>query len=234
MTDSSADIGQKLIAKMHRLIGELRNRRVLRTVGAYIALIWLLSQGFSDLFPIFGFPDWTLRVLVWVAVLAIPLVALLSWKYDITAKGLVPDQESPRHDTAGLVAGGETGSYEQRTVKSGSTDHFVEVSWCDANGNDRSQQFFHPFLIGRDADVDLRMQDPRVSRHHVRVGSLDGEWYIQDLNSSNGTFCDGSQIEMQDLEDRCKLRLAPDGPELDVALHHLGDRARSVEQDKAD
>ena len=230
MDESSADVGQKIIARTHRLIGELRNRRVLRTVGAYIALIWLLSQGFSDLFPVFGFPDWSLRAFVWVSVLAIPLVALLSWRYDITSKGLVPDQESPRHDAVVPERARVPDNYDQRTVKSGSSDHFVEVSWQDSDGLSRHQQFFHSFMIGRDADVDLHLQDPRVSRHHVKIGSLDGEWYIQDLNSSNGTFCDGEEVEMQDLKEVCHLRLAPDGPELNIRLRHLGDHAKATSE----
>ena len=121
MTKHSADIGQRAIVKAQQLVGELRNRRVIRTVGAYIALIWLLSQGFSDLFPVFGLPDWSLRAFIAVSVTAIPLVALLSWKYDVTPTGVVADQRnSPdgpgRRKPHPLAAA----AYDQQTIKSGS------------------------------------------------------------------------------------------------------------------
>ena len=41
-------------------------------------------------------------------------------------------------------------------------------------------------LIGRDEDADIRVVDPRASRHHARI-ILDDVITIEDLGSANGT-----------------------------------------------
>lgn len=44
-----------------------------------------------------------------------------------------------------------------------------------------------PFTIGREG-ADLNINDPRMSRKHIRLTLQDGRLYITDLGSSNGTF----------------------------------------------
>lgn len=49
--------------------------------------------------------------------------------------------------------------------------------------------------IGRDADNDLVIDDPLVSRHHALVRLLGGnQYYVTDLGSSNGTFLNGRLV----------------------------------------
>jgi len=48
--------------------------------------------------------------------------------------------------------------------------------------------------IGRGAPADLLEPDDRVSRRHVRIRRVHGEWLIADLESRNGTFVGGEQI----------------------------------------
>ena len=43
-------------------------------------------------------------------------------------------------------------------------------------------------LIGRDADNDVILDDPRVSGRHARLVRTDSQTLIEDLSSSNGTF----------------------------------------------
>lgn len=51
-------------------------------------------------------------------------------------------------------------------------------------------------LIGRGRDVDLRLQDGVVSRHHLRIDrNADGSYTLEDLGSTNGTQVDGQSIE---------------------------------------
>jgi S1-C subfamily serine protease len=51
------------------------------------------------------------------------------------------------------------------------------------------------FLIGRDADCDLTLEDPEVSRRHASMRLLpDGQAEITDLGSGNGTIVNGRRI----------------------------------------
>lgn len=48
--------------------------------------------------------------------------------------------------------------------------------------------------IGRTAPADIVLADAEVSRTHCMVVLKDGEIYVSDLNSTNGTFIDGTRI----------------------------------------
>jgi TolB protein len=48
--------------------------------------------------------------------------------------------------------------------------------------------------IGRAEDNDLRLADPKVSRHHARVTREGAAWMLADLGSANGTLVDGTRL----------------------------------------
>ncbi|MFN8159338.1 MAG: DUF3662 and FHA domain-containing protein [Candidatus Nanopelagicales bacterium] len=54
--------------------------------------------------------------------------------------------------------------------------------------------------IGRGTDVDLRVDDPGVSRHHAEI-LLGREVVLRDLGSTNGTYVDGVQVGETALHD---------------------------------
>jgi hypothetical protein len=43
-------------------------------------------------------------------------------------------------------------------------------------------------LIGRDASCHVHIDDSSVSHRHARIYHSDGEWHVEDLGSTNGTF----------------------------------------------
>lgn len=50
------------------------------------------------------------------------------------------------------------------------------------------------FLIGRASDVALRIDTNYVSAKHARVFCQGEKWFIEDLDSTNGTFLAGKRI----------------------------------------
>ncbi len=49
--------------------------------------------------------------------------------------------------------------------------------------------------IGKNNDNDFVVNDPHISRHHARlIREENGCWLLEDLNSTNGTFVNGSQV----------------------------------------
>ena len=61
--------------------------------------------------------------------------------------------------------------------------------------------------MGRGLDNDLRINDPRVSRHHCVVENGRLGFVIRDLDSSNGTFVNGRRITKTSLFDGDKILL---------------------------
>lgn len=65
---------------------ELKRRRVLKTTIAYVVGAWILVEVSSVVFPALLAPQWAVRVLVVAAILALPLVVVLAWVFDLERK----------------------------------------------------------------------------------------------------------------------------------------------------
>lgn len=69
------------------------------------------------------------------------------------------------------------------------------LHYTDANGNPASVEVGKvPLTIGRGKDADIILVDSRASRHHCRLYYEDGIYYVEDLNSKNGTGVNGHAI----------------------------------------
>src|SRR5437660_1694118 len=55
--------------------------------------------------------------------------------------------------------------------------------------------------IGRASDNKLAIAEASVSGHHARVTTTGGQYIFEDLNSTNGSFLNGSRITSAPLED---------------------------------
>ena len=73
-------------------IAELRRRSVLKVAGAYLLGMWIVLQVAEVTFAPLRFPDWWMTALTILAVLGLPIVAVLAWSYEITAGGIVLDE----------------------------------------------------------------------------------------------------------------------------------------------
>ena len=64
-----------------------------------------------------------------------------------------------------------------------------------------------PVTVGRLADSRVQIDDPRVSRQHLRLFTDDGHWFVEDSGSSYGTYRDGERLSRLRLEGETTLRL---------------------------
>jgi DNA-binding winged helix-turn-helix (wHTH) protein len=67
------------------------------------------------------------------------------------------------------------------------------------------------FVIGRGASCSLVLPERQVSREHIRIYSEDDTYFLQDLNSKNGTWVNGEQVKGGTVNLR-------DGDEISIAL----------------
>jgi TolB-like protein len=75
---------------------ELRRRNVVRVGIAYLVAAWLIVQVSDVLFEVFALPDWGMRMLVIILAVALPIVLLAAWAYELTPEGIKRESEVDR------------------------------------------------------------------------------------------------------------------------------------------
>ena len=58
----------------------------------------------------------------------------------------------------------------------------------------------HEIIIGRNAENDIVIENLAVSKLHARIVKQDEAYYIEDLNSTNGTYLNKIRITKKDLK----------------------------------
>lgn len=198
------------MSRFLHFLSELFRRKVVRLLCAYVAIIWLLAQGFASLFPVLGLPDWLLRAFIVAGVAAIPVVAFLSWKYDLIPPQLVRDSQDLT-DTHPVL------SWARRRHNSSNAGHLL-LGWQATDGL-REMRFDTPVSIGREPGNDVELSNEYVSRHHAVLWAEDSQWHIRDLDSTNGTFVDQTRVSgTSALPLSCEIRFHLSGPAVAVRI----------------
>ena len=75
---------------------ELKRRNVVRVAFAYTVIAWLIAQVAEFAFEAFGAPEWTLKALIIVLLLGLPLVLIFAWVFEMTPEGLKLEKDVDR------------------------------------------------------------------------------------------------------------------------------------------
>lgn len=82
---------RSIVGFAHRLLAELRRRRVFQVSASYLIGMWLLLQVAEVTFAPLHFPAWWVTALTILAVIGWPIMIALAWTYEITSDGVVRD-----------------------------------------------------------------------------------------------------------------------------------------------
>jgi two-component system, cell cycle response regulator len=63
--------------------------------------------------------------------------------------------------------------------------------------------------LGRDPMADIQLEDSAVSRTHARIVIEDGNYFVEDLGSANGTIVRGTRIRRCQIESGDRIQLGP-------------------------
>jgi two-component system cell cycle response regulator len=62
--------------------------------------------------------------------------------------------------------------------------------------------------LGRDREAHVHYDEKALSRHHARIVHEGGRYFIEDLDSRNGTYVDGDRITRAELRDGVRVMLS--------------------------
>lgn len=93
-----------------KFVREAQRRRVFASAAAYVVFAWLLVQVADVVLPTYDLPDWMMRGLIAVLVIAFPVAMVLAWFFDLSAL-LTPSTlpESPGSEDATANASASVG-----------------------------------------------------------------------------------------------------------------------------
>jgi ABC-type multidrug transport system ATPase subunit/pSer/pThr/pTyr-binding forkhead associated (FHA) protein len=98
---------------------------------------------------------------------------------------VVPPPAKPPDVSAGLPSRApSSGPAGRALVETGGIAPFSRKTFQQKN----------PLTVGRATDNDIRLDGLQVSNYHARVSNRDGETLIEDVDSTNGVYVNGSRI----------------------------------------
>jgi TolB-like protein len=101
------------IARLGRFLAELKRRKVYRVTAIYLVLAFGGLELASAVLPATRLPEWFDELFLGIAIVGLPLVAVLAWTFDVTEGGILrtPDvvETSPRGSVPGPRGAGSHG-----------------------------------------------------------------------------------------------------------------------------
>ena len=71
-----------------RFYQELKRRKVIRVAVVYVIVAWVIVEVASVLFPGLLLPDWSVRLVIGLAIIGFPIALVLAWAVELTPDGI--------------------------------------------------------------------------------------------------------------------------------------------------
>jgi hypothetical protein len=98
-------------------------------------------------------------------------------------------------DLRGTASPGfETGYHEVAGAEPAGTDAFLVVETGGGLTEGEHFDLFGGLSLGRSVDADIRLDDRYASGIHARVFNRSGAYFVEDMNSTNGTLLNSREL----------------------------------------
>ena len=104
------------------------------------------------------------------------------------------------------------------TISSPPMPFAVIVQVVRGQAGEREKRFTADFTVGRSKECDLQIEENCVSRVHLHVEFVNGQWRLKDMESANGTFMNGVRIQEAPLSGRTEIELGRGGAFLSLTV----------------
>jgi len=72
----------------------------------------------------------------------------------------------------------------------------LTLTFEDHTNELKTKHFRNPeIMLGRDPHSEIYLENKTVSAHHARLSYHHGQWWLEDLQSTNGTTLNGEDVE---------------------------------------
>ena len=99
-------------------------------------------------------------------------------------------------------------------------------------------RFTEPFHVGRDSACQLKINHPAVSRFHLKILHENNLWFIQDLDSTNGTHVDDERVRRLQVKynekDPVQIVMGQNGPKLTFIVQQPETKSIETDLDSSD
>ena len=167
-------------SRFRRFVGELRKRKVMRAAVAYVVVAWAIMEGGELIFTALKLPEWTVTLLVALAILGFPLALVLAWAYDLTPDGLQRDAGASASTPVAQTTQPET---DQSTTAQGLS---IAVLPFDDMSEKKDQGYFCEGIAEEILDTLSKVDNLRVasrtSSFHAGTGCTDVQEVGRKLN----------------------------------------------------
>jgi two-component system cell cycle response regulator len=111
---------------------------------------------------------------------------------------VAPDRSSPLEDTTRIAPAPEAAEGDQAA-------YLLVLAGSNVGAMYKIEQ--ERLVMGRGDRVDIRMVDEGLSREHARLLKESGRFVLEDLGSTNGTYCNGERVTRRALAEGDKILL---------------------------
>jgi TolB-like protein/Flp pilus assembly protein TadD len=87
-----------------RFFAELMRRRVFRVMAVYGIVAFAIIEAADAIFPRMALPDWTVTLVVWLALLGFPVAIVLAWALEMTPEGVRRTTEAAPGELTEIIA----------------------------------------------------------------------------------------------------------------------------------
>ncbi len=93
--------------KLSQFWQELKRRKVIKVIAMYAGAAYILIELANNVVEPLNLPDWAPRLVILIVIIGFPVVAILSWIFDITPDGIKktePSEPVGKEESAQILA----------------------------------------------------------------------------------------------------------------------------------